>query len=111
MSAAKPKIGALRERVTLEAEHTQEALGGGYTRSSEMLGLAWAAITTKNSEVIVKGGQRRRRQTFDIIIRKRDRLEDIRRVLWLGRTLTVVGVMALPTRGYVALTCEEETAA
>lgn len=110
MSAAKPKIGALRERVTLEAEHTQEGLGGGYSRASEMLGLAWAAITAKNSEVIVKGGQRRRRQTFEVIIRKRARLEDIRRVLWLGRTLAVVGVMTLPTRGYAALICEEETA-
>ncbi len=61
MNAARLKIGALRERVTLEAEHTQEGLGGGYSRAGEMLGLAWAAITTKNSEVIVKGGQRRRR--------------------------------------------------
>src|SRR5690606_22300327 len=100
----------LRERVTLEGTSFVPGPGGSVTCLPAMLGIVWAHISAMKSETVVVAGQRRQTTTYKVIVRVRDRLSDVNRLLWREKTLKVTGFTPHTRRGFMVFYCESETA-
>lgn len=103
-------LDRLRERVTLEGTTYTLGPGGSQARTPAMLGIVWAHIAALKSDTLVVAGQQRRLTTYKVIVRNRDHLGTVDRLLWREKTLKVTGFAPHTRRGFMIFYCESDTA-
>lgn len=106
---ARPDIGAMRHRVTLEAAVDTPGAGGVAARSWITLGQVWAQITPGNAGIRFKEARLTMEGIFTIRMRYRDGLRAAGRIVRDGRVFSVEGVRDVDeARRVLEFICREE---
>lgn len=104
---SQPVIGALRERVTLEAANRVADGGGGATVTWEAVTELWAAVRPIGGEERLRADQLAGRITHEVWIRHRSGVTPAMRFRSGTRILEIVAVLAVARRSRLKCLCEE----
>jgi len=107
--SALPRPGELSERVRLEAAVDSPDGAGGFSRSFEVAGEAWAKITPLAAEPHARAERAGERLRFEVILRRpASPPEGGMRLVWKDRVLEIRAVRPLDPRDrFLVLDCVE----
>jgi SPP1 family predicted phage head-tail adaptor len=104
---SQPVIGALRERLTLEAANRVADGGGGATVAWETVTELWAAVRPIGGEERLRADQLAGLITHVVWIRHRSGVTPAMRFRSGSRILEIVAVLAVARRSRLKCLCEE----
>jgi SPP1 family predicted phage head-tail adaptor len=102
-----PAIGALRERLALEAASRTADGGGGAIVTWETVAELWAAVRPIGGEERLRADQLAGRITHEVWIRHRPDVTPAMRFRSGTRILDIVAVLAVARRSRLKCLCEE----
>ncbi|MDR3475192.1 MAG: phage head closure protein [Devosia sp.] len=110
VDAPAPAIGALRDRVQIRRRDTADDGQGGSVTTYFPLATVWARVRQLSSRSGQAADGRTSSITHSVVLRYRTDIGPGDRLVYLGRTLDVVGADDLNgRRAYLACTCSETT--
>jgi SPP1 family predicted phage head-tail adaptor len=106
--SARPTIGALRQRVTIEAPVDVPDDNGGFTRSYASLAQVWARIETTGARAQFSEQRLEQSRSHTVTIRWRGDVTSQMRFDFRGRKLAIQGVEdSDERRRFLTCACEE----
>lgn len=108
MVLSAPRIGTLRERITLSVLAETPATGGGLVASYDTLFNAWAYVRAARAGRYVADAQIEDQPTQEFLIRHRSEWRQARFITWSGRRYRIVAASEVEPRVWVQYAAVEE---